>query len=98
MLNRYETYSIFAMPTPELAKKKWRRKVKGEKWKRGVTGKEDEFCKGVAEFLGVPTCNPEVLQAYREGINAVSAADFDRAVSGKEEKWLQRYREKMAGA
>jgi hypothetical protein len=79
----------------ELAKRKWARKVKGEKWKRGVTGKESDYCKGVAEFLGVGTCNPERLQAYREGIAAVSADDFDAAVRGKEEKWADRYREKM---
>jgi hypothetical protein len=81
----------------ELAKKKWARKVTGEKWKRGVTGKESDYCKGVAEFLGVGTCNPEKLAAYREGIAAVSAADFDAAVRGKQEKWATRYREAMAG-
>jgi len=85
------------MSKVELAKKKYRRKVKGEVWKKGVTGKESEYCKGVAEFLGVSTCNPERLQAYREGIAEVSAADFDAAVKGKEEKWARRYREKMAG-
>jgi len=81
----------------ELAKKKWARKVTGEKWKRGVTGKESAFCSGVAEFLGVETCNPAVLSSYREGIAAVSATDFDAAVRGKQEKWATRYREKMSG-
>jgi len=81
----------------ELAKKKWARKVKGDKWKKGVTGKEHDFCKGVAEFLGTGTCNPEVAKNWREGVDSVSAADFDAAVRGKEEKWYQRYKEKMAG-
>jgi hypothetical protein len=81
----------------EAAKKKWARKVKGERWKAGVTGKEDEYCKGVAEFLGVATCNPERLAAYREGIAATSAEYFDTRVRGKEEKWARRYKEKMAG-
>jgi len=85
------------MGTIELAKKKWARKVKGERWKKGVTGKESEYCKGVAEFLGVKTCNSERLQAYREGIADVSASDFDAAVKGKEERWAERYKEKMAG-
>jgi len=85
------------MPTIETAKKKWARKVKGDKWKKGVTGKETDYCKGVAEFLGVRTCNPERSAAWREGVDAVSAADFDKAVSGKEEKWASKYREKMAG-
>jgi hypothetical protein len=86
------------MSKVELAKKKWKRKVKGEKWKAGVTGKESAYCQGVAEFLGVSTCKPERAAAYAEGVGAVSAADFDAAVSGKEEKWARRYREKMAGA
>jgi hypothetical protein len=81
----------------ELAKKKWVRKVKGEKWKRGVTGKGPVYCKGVAEFLGVGTCLPERERAYTEGVDAVSAADFDAAVRGKEEVWARRYRERMAG-
>lgn len=62
-----------------------------------MTGKEDEFCRGVAEFLGVGSCNPEVLSAYREGIADVTASDFDAAVRGKEDKWAREYREKMAG-
>lgn len=81
----------------ELAKKKWREKVSGAKWKKGVTGKEDEFCRGIAEFLGVATCNPDILEAYRSGVARVSAEDFEAAIRGKEEKWLRRYREKMAG-
>jgi len=85
------------MAKVELAKKKWERKVKGDKWKKGVTGKEDEFCRGVAEFLGVPTCNPDRMTAFREGVDAVTASDFDAAVKGKEEKWARRYKEKMAG-
>jgi hypothetical protein len=86
------------MSKVELAKRKWVRKVKGSKWKSGVTGKEDEWCKGVAEFLGVSTCSPERLTAFREGIAGVSASDFDTAVRGKEEKWARRYREKMVGS
>jgi hypothetical protein len=85
------------LATVETAKKKWKLKVKGERWKRGVTGKGSEYCKGIADFLGVSTCKAERQSAYTAGVEAVSAADFDKAVSGKEEKWERRYREKMAG-
>jgi hypothetical protein len=69
-------------------------KVKGERWKSGVTGKGPDYCKGVAEFIGVGTCKSERERAYTEGVNAVTAADFDAAIAGKEEKWARRYREK----
>lgn len=83
----------------ELAQKKWERKMAtaGPRWKAGVTGKESSFCRGIAEFLGVGTCNPERASAYREGVAAVSAEDFQAAVAGKGSKWAARYREKMAG-
>jgi hypothetical protein len=85
------------MTTPELAKKKWKRKVKGEKWKKGVTGKENDFCEGIKEFLGVTSCNPDIVNAWRTGVEEVTASQFDHAVSGKEEKWFERYKEKMSG-
>ncbi len=81
----------------ELGKKKWVRKVKGEKWKKGVTGKENAFCEGVAKAAGKPTCNPEIAAEWRAGVDAVSAADFDAAVRGKEDKWMRRWIEKMTG-
>lgn len=84
-------------PTIETAKKKWALKVKGDKWKRGVTGRGSDYCHGVAEFLGVGTCNPAMQTAYTSGVDAVTASDFDRAISGKETKWAENYRRKMAG-
>jgi hypothetical protein len=42
----------------------------------------------------VSTCKAERETAYTSGVEAVTAADFDRAISGKEEKWARRYREK----
>jgi hypothetical protein len=83
----------------DLAEKKWGTKMptKGPTWKKAVTGKESAFCKGVAEFIGVSTCNPERAEAYRTGVGLVSAEDFAAAVKGKEKKWRERYVEKMAG-
>jgi len=78
-----------------LAKSKWARKVKGSAWKAGVSGKEAEFCKGVAEFLGVGTCKSMRAANYAAGTGAVTAGDFDSAVSGKQDRWERRYREAM---
>lgn len=85
------------MTTVALAKKKWARKVKGSVWKKGVTGKSKNYCDGIAEFLGVSTCAADKARAFGEGTDAVSAADFDRATKGKEDKWARRYKEVMAG-
>jgi hypothetical protein len=85
------------MPTLEMAKKKWANKVKGSKWKAGVTGKEDAYCDGIARFLGIRSCNPELRKAWADGVDMVSARDFDEAVHGKEERWASRYSEKAGG-
>jgi hypothetical protein len=85
------------MPTLEGAKKKWARKVKGSKWKAGVTDKEDAYCDGIARFLGIRSCNPELKKAWAEGVADVSAKDFEDAVRGKEERWAIRYAEKAGG-
>jgi len=83
------------------AKEKYRRKMtvekRGDVWKKMVTDKSDEYCKGVARFLGVATCAPERASAFKAGVDAITAADFNAAVEGKEEKWAARYKEKMAG-
>ena len=85
------------MSTPELAKQKWRRKVTGDRWKAGVSGKADEYCSGIARFLGVSSCNPEIKERYRQGVDAVTAEMFNQAVAGKEEKWFENYKKAMVG-
>lgn len=83
----------------DLAQKKWETKTpaRATAWKRAVTGKEDAYCRGLAEFMGLP-CNPERVSAYREGVGIVTAEDFATAVRGKGAKWRERYIEKMSGA
>lgn len=83
----------------DLAEKKWGTKMptRGPVWKKAVTGKETAFCKGVADFIGVATCKPERVEAYRTGVGMVTAEDFAAAVRGKEAKWRARYVEAMAG-
>jgi hypothetical protein len=88
------------MPRIDLAMRKWEAKTagKGSKWKRMVTGKEDAFCKGVAEFIGVGSCAPDVLTSFREGVARVGPEDYEAAVRGKAPKWRTRYVEAMSGA
>jgi len=83
----------------DLAQKKWETKVpaRAAAWKRGVTGKEDAYCKGLSEFMGLP-CNPEKVASYREGVGIVTPEDFAAAVRGKGAKWRARYIEAMSGA
>ena len=80
-----------------LAQGKYARKTAtmGTNWKRGVTGKGGEYCKGVADFIGVKSCNKARESAWTSGVDAVSASDFGTAVRGKEDKWARRYREAM---
>ncbi|MCJ7816743.1 MAG: hypothetical protein MUP55_02695 [Candidatus Aenigmarchaeota archaeon] len=85
------------MSTIKLAQGKWENKVNGTAWKSGVTGKGGDYCDGVAEFLGVSSCNPSVQSAFTRGVDRVSANDFDSAVKGKGSKWARRYAEKMGG-
>lgn len=87
------------MVTIRLAKEKWARKmaVAGPRWKSGVVGKGPEFCRGVADFFGVPTCNPAKQAAWEAGTGAVSAEEFAAAVRGKEDKWERKLREAMIG-
>ena len=39
-----------------------------ENWKDGVTDKRDDFCSGVAGFVGVKSCNERRADNYDNGI------------------------------
>lgn len=77
--------------TIEMAKKAWADKMRfaGPRWKAGVEAGKGFWKKGVAEFLGVSegSIDPTRVSAYEAGVGRVSADDFARAVSGKEEKY-----------
>ncbi|RLG44789.1 MAG: hypothetical protein DRN81_03635 [Thermoproteota archaeon] len=85
------------MTTISLAEKKWERKMKnaGEKWKKGITGKSDEYAKGLASFLGVASIRPDVVKAYEEGVAEVTPAEFQSAVSGKGKVWARKLKEAL---
>lgn len=87
------------MATIAEAQAKWERKMAtaGEAWKRGVTGRGDAYCRGVAQFLGVGTCNPLARQKWEQGVAALDASAFQRAVAGKGSKWAENLRRALGG-
>lgn len=84
--------------TLESAKRKWEEKTggKGAKWKENATAGSSQYAAGVAKFLG-ESPSAAVVQRQRDGINRVSAEDFNASVSGKGEKWARNYRRGMTG-
>ena len=67
------------------AAEKWSRKTAsaGTKWKSALdAGASARYCSAFDEFVGHST--PQACAAYSAGINAVSASDFQSAVSGKQ--------------
>lgn len=83
--------------TLDLAKKKWARKMAnaGTKWKAAVTGKGDAYVEGIKNTLGY-TVGPITKGNWQDGVNDVSAADFQSAVAGKEDYWAKRLQEGLA--
>jgi hypothetical protein len=55
------------------------------KWEENTQEKGEEYCEGLARFLGVKACNPAIEKAFTEG------------VKGKGAKWARNYAKKMAG-
>jgi hypothetical protein len=94
-VNRY--IEVHKMATLESAKAKWARKMAdaGPKWYDGVKDKGDDYCKGMADFLGTTPdyCMRTKSDLYTKGVDAVGASGFGAAVSGKEEKWAKKLKE-----
>jgi hypothetical protein len=86
------------MTTISIAKEKWARKTAdaGRKWKAGVTGKEDEYAKGIGLFAGV-SAGSTMRSNYAKGVGAVSESQFAEAVRGKQDKWASRLAEAISG-
>jgi len=85
--------------TLSAAREKWERKTAtaGQKWKERTRGKGAAWCSGVARFLGVGTCNPEAQRSFEQGVEAVSASDFQSAIEGKGAAWEDGMRRALAG-
>ncbi len=78
--------------TLQYAQSKWERKTAGagDKWKAATSGKEGAYAAGVTAVAGA--CGPQTRQAWASGVGAVSAAEFNAAISGKGGKWSENYR------
>ena len=90
-------YGAYGAPI-DYAKEKWRRKMTTtapRNWKAHVTNKKDKYARGVAEFIGVSPAQIGKADTWQRAVDAVSEADFARAVAGKEEKWKRNYIEAM---
>lgn len=72
------------------AEQKWTRKTQnaGQKWKADVSSGETP-CAGLRQEYGISDCN--IDPAWRQGVDAVSASDFQASVNGKGPKWLNNY-------
>lgn len=85
----------------ERARAKWERRTAGagEKWKRGMSGAQSRYCKGLSEKLGVSyeACMANAGRSFGEGTGAISASDFQSAVSGKGSKWAEGVRRGIEG-
>jgi hypothetical protein len=79
------------MSTLALAKAKWLRKMRdaGARWKAAVTGKRSAYAEGLGRFAGV-TPGTAMPSHYEEGVGAVTAEEFGKAVAGKEDRWASR--------
>jgi len=75
--------------TLEYAAEKWERKTaaKGAKWKDRVSAKANEYCANFSQFVGHPV--NEACAAFSAGINAVTPADFEAAIRGKRQKYIE---------
>lgn len=73
--------------TVSYAQAKWERKTAnaGGRWKTATEGAGSRYCEGFQAFLGHPA--PQACSAFTAGVSAVSASDFQGAISGKGAKY-----------
>lgn len=73
--------------TIDYSQAKWERKTsgKGAVWKSRTTAAFDLAVRNMSAFVGKPV--PRWAEAYRTGVAAVSASDFEAAIRGKGPVW-----------
>lgn len=71
----------------EYSQRKWERKTsnKGGKWKERTGAAKAKAGANMAAFVGHPV--PEWAGAYSEGVDGVTAEDFNSAIRGKGPDW-----------
>ena len=79
--------------TLDYAAKKWAEKTpaRAKVWKDAVTiaAREDNYSKGMEAFVGRPI-RPELVEAWKAGVERVSEEDFRKAVENAAK--LDKYR------
>lgn len=87
------------MPTLQESQQKWEQNTAnaGERWKQGVQGASDEFCSGIAEFAGTGNCNQRLVTNWRNGVQRVTAQEFQNRISGKGDAWANGIRRAFGG-
>lgn len=75
--------------TLQQAFEKWKQNTsdRGDVWKANVTGREAAYCNNFTQFLGHTPKKGE-CEHFVNGINRVSAADFNNAISAAGNKYL----------
>jgi len=75
--------------TLEYAAEKWERKTaaKGQKWKDRTTAKAKEYCDNFGAFVGHPV--KDVCTEYTTNVGAVKPSDFEGAIRGKRQKYIE---------
>lgn len=75
--------------TPDAAQEKWERKTSGDAWKSGIQN-GDSYAEGLANFWGGSANDySDSEDSWDTEVSAVSASEFDSAVSNKGDKWRQ---------
>lgn len=71
----------------DYSQRKWERKTagKGIKWKERVGESKALASSQMAAFVGHPV--PDWATAYNAGVDGMTAADFEAAITGKGPKW-----------
>lgn len=70
------------------ARRKWERKTEnaGRKWESAIDEtSQSDWASEVADFLGVS--EGEVTPDWKDGVENVSASEFQSSVEGKADKW-----------
>jgi len=81
-------------------KEKYKRKAKimAERWEDAKSIMPDHYedaMNELAKEAGKKKVKDDIIDAYKEGIAAIDAKDFEAAVKGKEDKWYDNYVAKM---
>lgn len=67
---------------------------RGSEWKSRSQANIGNYCQGIADKFGISVAacqSGKMGRNYAAGIQNATAADYDQGVSGKAQKWAQRF-------